>query len=304
MRRRPKRHSKARVFAFLLFLSILCILLPTSITGSLSGLTQVLVPIQHGMRALADSEQQDRNPLTATEQDRLLRQLQARDNQLAALRMHVHQLEHDNRALAGIRRRGFDSGRLIPASVVADDSLAWRESKIIDRGTLRGVTSGTSVVSNYLLNVGESIGVDDGMLVLTGEVLVGQIARASTHTAQLLLVTDPAARPVLVKVGRHTEQGFEFGPADAEFLLSGRGGYEMEIRDVDHAHIASEKIREGDIVVTSGQSEQLPFSVVVGRIKSIQPDDDNRVLSKLIVETQIDFRRLRGVFVVDNRPRG
>jgi len=263
---------------------------------------QILVPLQHGMSSMVAGDGELSRVPNVTLDDQLNRKMAAQQHQIAALHMRVRQLEKANEKLTGIRNLGFDSGRLIPAKIVAGDSLSWRDARLVDRGTLRGVRTGSVVLSAYFVNIGEKEEVEDGMMVLAGETLVGQVVRVSTHTAQLLLVTDPASRPRLVQIIHLGDDQESYIPEGSAFFLHGLGNGRMEIKDVDQDFIRRREIQPNDLVVLAETNSQLPLPVVVGRIKDIRQDDNNRVLYRLIVEPECDLKKIRSVYIVDNQP--
>ncbi len=300
MRRQFKRKSRTRVLGPLLLVSLVTVVLPKPFTGALSSVIQILVPLQHTFSSLEGGAEAPAMRFSAQEVEQLERRLLAYENQFASLRIRIHELEEFNVELSGIRRRGLDGGRLIPARIVSSDSLPWRESRLIDRGTLAGLGPDHAVVSRLVLTSGEPDGVRDGMSILSAEVLVGEVVRANTHTANILLVSDREAQPRLVRIGRPSAGGFEALPA--EFMMHGIGRGRMEIRGVSRNHIEQRAIRTGDVVLTSASDDRLPVAVMVGEIAEILPDDDNGVLYNLRVKPALDLDNLKRVYVVDARP--
>lgn len=259
---------------------------------------QIFVPMQHVMSALSTSDSIETGPLDSAAAARLLAANEAYRRQVASLSLRVRQLQETNRELTRVRDRGLNVGRLIPAQIVAGDSLPWRDSRLIDQGTLRGVRRGHTVVSNYGVTAGQNEGVQAGMSILVGESLVGEIVQVSTHTSRVLLITDPEATPRWIRVGHQTEQGIVY--VREEMLLKGVGNGRMRISDVSHDYIERQEIELGDWVVSTGADRQLPVQLVVGRIVDMRRDDDNAVLYNLTVEPLVDVRQLRRVYIVDN----
>ena len=282
----------------MLLCSVVGLLLPASVSGRLMSFFQVLVPLQYAVNRGADAIDGTvagaRRPALSAEEveQATLRNLALRHT-ITSLRAEIEDLRKDNLELAGIRGRGLD-GKLISARVVAPDALAWRESHLIDAGTLRGVWRGAAVASNHFaVNLGTKAGLRDGDAVLNAEVFVGTVDLVTTHTSRVRLVSDPMTRmAVLIARG-------ELGPLDAEYWLVGAGGNRARVEDVDHRYVNEGGIEVGDAVLTVKDGDRLPVSMVVGTVSSIRPDKDNPLLFVLDVELAVDADRLRRVYVVD-----
>ena len=315
--RTKRRFTGRTLLGLLLAASIIGLLLPASITGRLMNLVQVLAPLQDATtrvadrtgEALADVRDAAR-PMTTAEQNRLLREVEGLRNTVASQQARIATLEQANRDLAAIRSRGLGArGVLIPARVVADDLLAWRDSRLIDAGTLRGVHRGAAVATRSpALDVGSRDGVTDGMAVLAAEVLVGWIEHLGTHTARLRLLSDPASR-MSVTIGRFGDNGrFTTPSADvptdedesAQFWLEGAGAGRMKIVEVDHRYIEGDSpaVQVGDLVMSLPHDPALPVALTIGQVTEIRPDPDNGLLYTLNVESAAP-KRIRRVYVLD-----
>lgn len=293
------RGSRLRFWVVAAVISVI-VLVCGRLTGGVSGVLQVLVPVQHALSSLISAGGSDAAGHGGDEVGRLRRRLREYEHRVASMGARITELQERNTELSGIRRRGFASGRLIHARIVASDSLPWRESRLLDEGTLAGVRPGDRVITDLFVAAGESEGVVDGMSILAGETLLGEITDASTHTARVLLLTDPASRSRLVRIGRLGSDGVTFCSAD--FILRGLGKGRMKISGVSHRFVERQEIEVGDIVLTSDADDRLPLQVVVGRIKAIFADDNNAVLFNLWVEPAVDLMKLKRVFVVDTLP--
>ncbi|MCP4247115.1 MAG: rod shape-determining protein MreC [bacterium] len=308
MRYRTERRSTVRrLLAAFLIVAVVGLLLPTSITGRLMNLVQVLVPVQDGMTRAAnradDALAGDAADVPAADHQQLARQAEALRHRVASMSARIAELEQSNRDLTAIRRRGLGSrGTLIPARVVADDLLGWRESGLIDAGTLRGVRRGAAVASGWFsIDAGAADGLDNGLAVLSAEVLVGWIEHAGTHTARVKRLSDPESA-MAVTIGRFDEQGFSAvgGAAPVEFWLRGTGGGRLEVIEVDHRYVEGDEpaVMPGDWVVTVPGDPRLPAALTIGSIDEIRRDPDNGLLYDLSVNSAAPAR-LRRVYVLD-----
>ncbi len=287
---RLKNRSFLRTTILLLGISAIALFVPGHLTSALSNLMQLFVPVQHlffatthSSRAAAGDDSTPRSP--------------ADEHQIVALSLRVQELELAVEELARLRNRGLNNGRLIPARVVAADALAWRESRLINSGTLRGIQKGNAVMSDYFINTGNQDSVTSGMTVLSGETLVGEIVQVYTHTARVLLLSDPQSKEHTVRIARLTPDGVRVVPS--LFYTRGRGGGLLEVRGVDRKFIENGDIQTSDFVLTTGQEDALPASVTIGRVTEIHRDDENGVFYRLTVQPDVDLNHLQRVYVVD-----
>jgi cell shape-determining protein MreC len=233
----------------------------------------------------------------APEAAELTRTVAKLTHQLASLASRHQALERDYAAATALRRRGFEGGRLIPATVVAADALPWRQSRLINAGLLSGVREAAGVTTNqFTIHTAAAKGASKGLAVVTGELLIGFVDQVSTHSARVRLVTDRATTMPVV-VARLEEK--RLLPLEAQFWLAGTGGPLIEVRDVDHRYIKSGAIKKGDLVLTTPHDARLPVPLTVGSVSRIRRDPDNRLLYLLDVEPGVDLDQVRRVFVVD-----
>ncbi len=269
---------------------LLLSLLAPAIRGplaSVGSIMQVLVPVQHTLQAMTPDNPHDTD-------DQHIRALESR---IASLEAQNQQLKIKNEEMGRLRELDPNIGKLISAQVVAGDGLAWRASRVLDRGTLTGVAQNEMVISNvFSVRAGMKEGVADGMTVLSSEALVGQIHAAGTYTAQVILQSDPAAAAVVVNV-----VGQSGIPLKDEFILKGVGNGSMQVK-VGYDFIKDNRIAVGDSVVTAHGDSRLPSSVRVGTITAWQQDDDNPALFNVIVKAPAELRDLKRVYVVDTTP--
>ena len=244
-----------------------------------------------------DAIESDGPAVTAAEAEALKRYNAALQHQVASLAGRLQQLEKEHQMLAGIRRRGLSSGKLIPARAVAADALPWRQSRLLTAGTVSGVGDDAAVTTDYFTVTPEAAAeVQSGMSVLAGEVLIGFIEQVGTHTARVQLLTDRQSS-LEVMIARLDED--RFLPLDARFRLVGTGKRLLEIPDVDHRYIEEGSIQEGDVVLSLATDPRLPATLTIGTVTAIRQDQDNSLLYRLSVEPPLAANAIRQVFVVD-----
>ena len=135
---------------------------------------------------------------------------------------------------------------MIPCDVVSRNISGWWSTVRIGKGAADGIEPNHAVIS------------PDG--------LVGKIIEVSKHTAEVLLVCDPACR-VSAKIERANTFGLVRGGG---VNLRGHPIAQMDFIDKDT------EIREGDEVVTSGLSAKggiSPKGVHIGYIMKVNQDD-------------------------------
>ena len=71
----------------------------------------------------------------------------------------------------------------------------------------------------------------------------------------------------------------------------------MQIRDVKRRDVESGVVRTGDTVLSDPVSGLLPAAMTIGHIVEIKPDRANPLLSILTVQSAVDAKDLRRVYV-------
>ena len=313
MQTRDARRKKRRtILAVLLGASVAGLLFPRVWLAPLTSVVQIFVPLQHAVGAAADAIGDglgdSRPPVSAGEAAALRGENRALRNHLVAIQASLDRLRVENARLAGIRRGGLgETGRLIPARVIAGDMHGWRDSRLINSGKLRGVRTGAPVTTNRFVDrkALEEEGVRSGMAVLLGEALVGEVELVGTHTARVRLLSDPASR-LKIQIGRFAEHiGEEPSGApvfkvvrEASWLV-GVGKGRMEIRDIDADDFTAGRVCVGDTVTSHPSNQLAPAALVVGEIIEIHPDRRNPLLCIATVRSLVDESQLRRVYVYD-----
>lgn len=295
-----RRWTPARVVQALVLTGVFVLVLPASWAAKLRGVIQAMLPFQRASRAVVDAVAPpggDVPQAITSEQYRQLLDDRARlEHTVAALHLRVTELEGDNAVLLATRTSGLGAaGKLIEATLLAEDPAAWRRSVLLDRGTHGGVETGAAVMSKkFVLDRGSEAGLADRDAVLLGEVLIGVIEQAHTFGSRVRLLSDPATQ-IEVRIGRGTEEGFDSAPG--AFWLTGAGGGEMVIRDVVKSDVDAGRIRVGDAVLARPVESVLPAAMTLGHVERIDPDLKNPLLVILRIRAGVDVNTLRRVYV-------
>lgn len=170
--------------------------------------------------------------------------------------------------LAAIKKelglRELAGKRLVPADVVSTQPDSYRTFITINRGSSDGVAT--------------------GMAVLVDGTLVGTVNQVNSLTSRVLVVTDPS-----FKVSGQVLNGSEGATGTVHGSIG--GGLVMEKIPQD------QKIKVGDIVITSGQGGDIVKGYSLGTIRSIKKAD-NGVFQSAVLSTPVQVNRLQTVFVV------
>lgn len=295
--------SERTILLVLAGLALVALLLPTRWTGKLSSLVQILVPFQDTAANALAASGVDATPVSPEqfavvrdERDALMRARVSLFARVAELEDEVDLLTA-TRVWGGPDMRMGSRGMLIPADIVVQDLLPWRSSRLINAGSLQGISRGAAVTSATLdINRGEADGVRDGLQILLGETFIGTVERVMSHTARVRLLSDRSVE-MKARLGRATESGLVLH--ESFFWLTGLGDGQMRIADVDQRAIDAGSIALGDLVLSDHQQTQLPAPMIIGRVTAIDNDRANPLLATLTVRSEIDVSRLKRVYVFD-----
>ncbi len=225
---------------------LLMLLLPDGYTARLKGLFKnTLTPVQivflKGTRSLKAGVDTMRGFGGMAEENRLLKGEVVRLQAEARLTKTIEDENQKLRQLLDFHDR--QAKELIPAEIAARSINGWWQSVRIAKGLRDGVMRNRAVIS------------PDG--------LVGRTAEVSAHTADVLLLSDPAC-----KVSARVSRTGSFG------LVTGQGvslkGYPVARMRFIHKDTP---IRVGDDVVTSGLGGVFPRDVLIGRIEAIRTEE-------------------------------
>jgi cell shape-determining protein MreC len=305
-------------------LAALCLFLPPAYTRPVKNLAQFFVPIQDlGTRVaghLAGHAERLAAPeITGDDYRQLAERARALENRLVATESELRLLQQENRQLALLKREPALAGAtLIPARIVAQDPVGFREPLLVSRGRANRVREGDYVASRMLVVHGRQTEPNTGAAVIGSEYLVGRISQTGSLTARVLLFSDVASPPQPVRIGRLEAQRFlavsrpdptTGRQQECDFVLTGRGDGSMVIEQVPADYIEAEPsshragianpIRAADLVVTAPTDPALPSRMVIGRVVNLHKDPRNPLIYNLEVRCPIDPARLQWVYIID-----
>lgn len=164
------------------------------------------------------------------------------------------------RSLLAFRERMEQPG--LPARVIAWDGTGWFQTLVLDRGKHDGVSEGLAVVA------------------VSG--VVGQIMECSAHFSRVLLITDPNSSVAAIEQNSRSPG-----------IVEGDGRDRCILKYLP----PSEKVEEGDILVSSGLDRIYPKGIPIGTISRIRREE-SRTFQDIEVTPFVEFRKLEEVIVL------
>jgi rod shape-determining protein MreC len=212
----------------------------------------------------------------------------------AALQEYVYLVEvkRDNdRLRAENQRLQEDNYRL--TSAASENRRLRRLLQLRDelRGNLLSAQVIGKEVSPYFrvtrirLDRGERAHVRPGMPVLSADGLVGQIRRAFSQYADVLLTADKTSA-IDVVIQRNGARG----------MLKGTGAEDNYICTLEQLS-RDDDVKPGDVVVTSGLGQRFPASILIGHVKDVVKREFGLYQEATVVPA-VQFSRLEEVLVL------
>jgi len=195
------------------------------------------------------------------------RRLQSEINRLTTDNVRLKELEAENAALRDLLKfvRSNPTYTTQPADVIGRDPSPYF-------GTL-------------IINAGDNRGLKPGMPVITGgSALVGRVLQVSPRTAKVQLMGDmSSAVNALIQDSRAT--GLVRGQPDGSLVMD--------------FIPQEEKVKLGDVVLTSGLGGDLPRALVIGTVTEVTKRDID-LFQSASLRPAVDLNRLEVVQVITN----
>jgi rod shape-determining protein MreC len=259
----------------LIFALAAVLLMALQITGQLrpiqSLIAAVTAPAQTGASGAADNTA---GLVSFLAELRTLRQinneLQERNASLLTENFTLREVEQENQRLRQLlnfanTRPGLElRGAQIVGRVISEEPNNFLEGLILDLGARHGIEVGMPVVN------------DQG--------LIGRISAVNDSTSFVLLITDPSSSFNAVLQSSRLNG-----------VVNGRPGGQI-IMDLIPQR---QPVSEGEVVLTSSQSEKYPVGIPIGIVAQVQQRDID-VHQQAILTPMVDFNSLETVLVVTN----
>lgn len=224
----------------------------------------LIQPFQAALSRVGDRIHGFGSGSSATEQQ--LQAMTAERNQLLAENSQLKDLQQQVSELQ--KQLGFKQSR--PELQVASAAVIGRDPN----GTTR----------TLVIDHGSDDGVKIGMAVISPDFYIGQVTEVSADRSKVTLAIDSSSKIGAMLQGSNTP-GVVFGEWQA--------GGQMQLRYLDPAAA----VKEGDVVVTSGQTARVPKGLVIGKVTAIHRNVQAAELT-VDVTPLIDLSTMQTVMVI------
>ena len=147
--------------------------------------------------------------------------------------------------------------------------------------------SGDNFVGGYIIDKGSKDGIEKEMIVITPEGLVGKVTKSERNYS---IVQSIINENIAVAVKDESTKG-------TTGILKGLNSTkENPLAKIYNLPIDS-KIKEGDIILTSGLGLIYPKDIKIGEVVSIETDSV-RVMKNAVVKPYVDFNKLDELYIV------
>lgn len=261
-----KKENFVPVFIFFLVLSILIFgLSQLKLFRNFLGIIgEVLSPIQ---RITYQSFQS----ITNSKKDDSLKELKEENSKLIRQLVNQKLLEKENSALRDqFEASNPKSTNLLPAKILSAPSFIPNVSE----------------PSVFIIDKGESDGIEIGDAVIYKDSLVGKVTQTTSRLSKINLITNSSSS-FTVKTIR----------ANAIGVIKGEGEKQMVFDNI----LQSSDIKESDLIITKGdldiKGKGYPSDLVVGKIISVEKKP-SALFQKAEVVSLLDFANLSTVFII------
>ena len=189
-------------------------------------------------------------------------ELKKRNDELKVQCMNLDEIRSENERLRLMLdfEEAHKEFSLYPASLFAQDISLVFKTAIIDKGSRNG----------FFVN----------MPIVNPDGVAGRVVAVSSHTSQILLVTDPnSAIPALIASTR------------VKGIVKGTGGENLRLEYVRRI----DEVKIGDYVITSGLLGMFPKGLKIGYVKDIKKDE-RQIFADILLAPCVDMEKIEGIF--------
>jgi rod shape-determining protein MreC len=142
------------------------------------------------------------------------------------------------------------------------------------------------IAEKMKIDMGLRNGAEEGMIVVSENIYIGQVISLGKGESLVRLATDSNSRiPVVIKPSNTMG-------TQARGLLRGQFGDKLLLERV----LQEEDIRQGDLVITSGEEGYLP-DLIIGQIKEVSKGTAE-IYQQAVITPLVDYSSLKFVFLV------
>ncbi len=182
------------------------------------------------------------------------------------------------------------SPQAIGARVVGRELISqWKSKRLLDQGTRDGVHEDQWVLEARSLTIdqGEHASIVPGLMVFTGQSILGRVAESGRFVSSIELITDRGFRSTAT-VGRSAGERVAFSTAG---LLEGDGNGQCRLTQVP----ASESVAVGDNVYSVPSPQSVETPMLFGQVVSATA---GALHWEIVVQPEADASQLRTVLVL------
>lgn len=147
--------------------------------------------------------------------------------------------------------------------------------------------SGDNWLDGFIINRGLKDGVKDRMIVVTGAGLVGQVTAVGDNWA---IVQSLINENIAVAAMLHSTR-------ENDGVVKGYRDYNDKLLAKLYYLPLDSKVKEGDIVMTSGLGGLYPKEIKIGTVIAVE-EDKGKLIKNALIEPSVDFNKLEEIFVV------
>lgn len=197
----------------------------------------------------------------------------------ALLNLKINELSFENARLKGAKEENIALRKALQFKDTANMPSVSAEVTMLDS---------TGFEQNFIINRGAENQIKEGYpVVMSSGIIVGIVKEVRKNSATVMMITDPQAKVD----GLIAETG-------AKGLIQGDHGLGLSFNLVTQ----NEVVKVGDLVITSGLSENIPKGLLIGEVVSIQ-SSTSELFQKTNIRPAADLRNLEFVFVVLGKPQ-
>lgn len=147
--------------------------------------------------------------------------------------------------------------------------------------------SGSNFLDGYIINKGKNVGIQKGMVAITGEGLVGQVTSVGNNWA---IVQSLCNENIAVA-------GYVITTQESDGIVKGyKGNEDKFLAQITGLSIKSQ-VSKGDVILTSGLGGIYPKGIKIGEVLEVE-EDKAAVVKNAIIKPSIDFNKLEQLLIV------
>lgn len=147
--------------------------------------------------------------------------------------------------------------------------------------------SGANFLDGYVINKGKNVGIQKGMVAITGEGLVGQVTSVGDNWA---IVQSLCNENIAVA-------GYELSTQESDGIVKGyKGNEDKFLAQITGLSIKSQ-VSKGDTILTSGLGGIYPKGIKIGEVLEVE-EDKAAVVKNAIIKPSVDFNKLEQLIIV------